>query len=59
MQSAIKISGWTLGMAAAAFLILDGKSVTENAWFHVVFGSVVGFVLGCVFSRNKPVVDSK
>jgi hypothetical protein len=56
MRSAIKISGWTLGMALAAFLIFDGKSSNYgNALYHVLYGGIIGLVLGWLFSRKKPV----
>ncbi len=53
MKTVMRIVGWTVGMSAAAVLILDGKSVTGHAGIDAVLGAAVGLVLGCVFARRS------
>ena len=40
-------------MAAAVFLIIDGKSSSPAAGIHLLGGGLVGLVIGIVFSRKK------
>jgi hypothetical protein len=39
-------------MAVAAILIFDGKTVSNHWLVHLIIGAVVGFLMGCAFSRN-------
>ena len=47
-----RIVDWTLGMSFAAFLIFDGKAISEHPLQHLLIGAALGFVLGFLFSRN-------
>ena len=40
-------------MAFAAFLIFDGKTISEHLLQHLLIGAALGFVLGFLFSRNQ------
>jgi hypothetical protein len=48
-----KVLGWTLGIAPASFLILDGKTITKWRLLHIFVGGVVGFILGHIFWNLK------
>jgi hypothetical protein len=48
-----KIVDWTLGMAFAAFLAFDGKTISEHMLQHLLPGAALGFVLGFLFSRKQ------
>jgi inner membrane protein involved in colicin E2 resistance len=48
-----KILDWTLGMAFAAFLVFDGKGISEHLLQHLLIGAALGLVLGFLFSRNQ------
>jgi hypothetical protein len=48
-----KIVDWTLGTAFAAFLVFDGKTVSEHFWQHLLLGAALGFVLGFLFSIRQ------
>jgi hypothetical protein len=52
-----RIVDWTLGMAFAAFLIFDGKTISEHLLQHLLIGAALGFVLGFLFSRNQKAKD--
>lgn len=52
MARIFKIAGWTVGMAIAATLILDGKTQAANWREHLLWGAGIGLFLGYLFSRN-------
>jgi hypothetical protein len=47
-----KILGWTLGMAAGIYLIMDGKSRSAHSQEHLLIGVGIGLAFGLIFSRN-------
>ena len=48
----LKVLAWTVGMAAAVILVIDGKSNSPAAGIHLLGGALVGLVLGIIFSRK-------
>jgi hypothetical protein len=46
-----KILDWAAGMAFAAFLVLDSKTISQ-CLLHLLTGAALGFLLGFLFSRN-------
>jgi|HubBroStandDraft_2_1064218.scaffolds.fasta_scaffold23315_4 hypothetical protein len=48
----LKILGWTLGMAAGIYLIMDGKSRSQHSQEHLLIGAGIGLALGLIFARN-------
>jgi hypothetical protein len=49
----IKVVGWTLGMAFAVYLIMDGKSIAPpHPIKHALIGAAMGLVLGILFALN-------
>jgi len=60
MKKVVKITGWTVGMAFAAVLIVGGKSPDPDKLpYYAVEGGIVGFLLGSIFARKSSAMNSK
>jgi len=58
MARTFKITGWTVGMAIATYLIFDGKTQSANWREHLLLGTGIGLFVSYLFrgiSRGQQV----